>query len=62
MLNAASCWQEHLELGEEADHVDLDHFLEKVWPNIRDFYKSPFDKDIKGDSDDAADQKVSHHY
>ncbi|XP_052776822.1 glucosidase 2 subunit beta-like isoform X2 [Mya arenaria] len=42
--------REHLEIGEEADHVDLEHFMEKVWPNIRDFYKSPAEQEDKGDN------------
>ncbi|XP_052244209.1 glucosidase 2 subunit beta-like isoform X2 [Dreissena polymorpha] len=33
--------REHLELGDEDTHVDMAHFIEKVWPNIREFYKSP---------------------
>ncbi|KAL3868942.1 hypothetical protein ACJMK2_041691 [Sinanodonta woodiana] len=39
--------KEHLE---DVDQADFDHFLEKVWPNIKDFYKpSELEEPPKGD-------------
>ena len=34
----------------------MEHFLEKVWPHIKDFYKSPETKeDSKGDNKDKTE-------
>ena len=35
----------------------MEHFLEKVWPHIKDFYKSPQTKeDSKGDNQDKTEE------
>ena len=37
----------------------MEHFLEKVWPHIKDFYKSPGTKeDSKGDNQDKTEEPV----
>lgn len=43
--------REHLEGEEESD---LDHFVEKVWPNIKQFYKPPgTEEPAKGENQDG---------
>ena len=40
--------QEHLE---DVEFAEFEHFLEKVWPNIKQFYKSPgSEEEAKGDN------------
>lgn len=46
--------KEHLET--DAEFTEMEHFLEKVWPHIKDFYKSPETKeDTKGDNKDKTE-------